>query len=136
MFQRSLQLWQSSRQLRLIAMTFVAFTLWSSWGLYANYSHGLPTAMLAGLIQGLQSALSTFLGSAFIELLYSRLHQFKHAILVVTVTASTSSFSFMCAMHYLLGTPQILLTVAPVTVMATIYCWSYTTSLAKPLART
>lgn len=133
---RFLAAWQGSIRLRLATMTAVAFTIWCTWAFYANADHGMVPATIAGLAQGLQSALSTFFGSAFIEWLYSKLKDRKHAVPLITAISTSSSFLFMFSVHYLLGTPEILLTIAPVNLMALIYCFSYTASLTRPAAAT
>ena len=123
--------WQSSIRFRLATMTMIAFAIWGTWAFFANAGHGYMPAIVAGLAQGLQSALSTFFGTAFIEWLYSKLKQRRYAVVVITAVSTSSSFVFMFSVHYALGTPEILLTIAPVNFMALVYCFSYSASLAR-----
>lgn len=136
MIKRLIISWQSSAKLRLATMTIIAFTLWSAWSFYANYSHGFSTAFVAALAQGIQSAVSTLFGSALIEWLYRKLKTIRFSLLWVTAIATTCSFTFMYSVHWVVGTPEILLTIMPVTTMALFYCFSYTLSLTKPVAMT
>ncbi len=123
--------WYLNLHFRLASMTIIGFCLWGGWAMYANFNHGMPVALMSGAAQGFQSAISTFFGSAFIEWLYEKCKNWKYSILIVGGVGSIGSFMFMLMGHIVVGTPELLLTLMPVVVMATVYCFGYTYSLTN-----
>ena len=113
-------------------MTLLAFSMWGGWTAYINHNHGLTTSLISGSAQGIQSAISTFFGTVFIEWLYKRFGHLKAGAFIVGTITSANSLLIMLLLHYIVGTPEILLTIAPVITMATLYCYSYAFSLSQP----
>ena len=98
------------------------------WAIYANSEHSQAEYLRAGVVQGMNSFVMSFVITFFMEwivVLYDRIHP----VVLRFAAALASAFLFMVTIHYgsnwIFGTPDILETIAPAIIIGTIYCSSY-----------
>ncbi len=88
-------------------------TLWGSWAYYANMHEGHEAAFRATTTQFLFTLFNTFFYSVLMEYMYtlgkSRLSRFVLAALIPSLLVTV----VLVYLHYLRGTPEIFVTVAP-----------------------
>lgn len=100
--------------------------LWyGAWAYYANRTHGWKEATQASLTQAVVSLTITFLVTMTIELV-SQCYQSN--VLAIALSAGSAIVlvgAYTVTFHTLLGTPEVLATIAPVFLMGSIYCISY-----------
>jgi len=116
-----------SSAVRSFAPALVGFIGYGGWALGCNLSHGLNTGLQSGLVQGTLSFVITVVSNLLMENLYR-----VTGNRFITIAASIFTFvgtSF--TVNYLVGTPEILLTIAPGAVIGSFYTISYVTALHK-----
>ncbi|MFV0292807.1 MAG: hypothetical protein ACK5II_06175 [Paracoccus sp. (in: a-proteobacteria)] len=102
----------------------VAFIAMGNWAVLANRTHPLSEALMAGVIQGMMSALITLSLKRMIEALSIRLTGIA-VLIIPPLLAVTGSAGFLSLIHSLAGTPEVLFTIAvPVSVTA-VYSAAY-----------
>ena len=96
-----------------VLLGVLAFLLYGSWAVFANWEYGLKKSLTAGLVQGIVSFLTTtfimLLMIWLFELGRSSLTRFLYA---VTGTNAIAISGMVCA-HLIVGTPDILQTILP-----------------------
>lgn len=102
----------TSRRYNLLSAAF-AFVTWGAWAYYINHDHGWQRGLIAALAQGSLSFCMTLLVVRAVTWLYHRmpglpLRQWLSAGLTTALAASC-----LATTHYLVGTPNILRTIAP-----------------------
>ncbi len=107
----------TSRRYNLISAC-LAFLMWGGWAFYVNRS-GEP--WISGLVQGTGSFLITLLMVWAVTALYQRCAHlsfgvFLPAFLIVAVTGSCLALA-----HYIVGTQNILKTIAPALCVALLF---------------
>lgn len=106
-----------------------AFLVYGGWAAYANWEYGLATWLLSAATQGTIS----FLITAFLTLILEHIfHSITSVVLrfLVTALGSQTVVALMTfTAHYIVGTPEILITMAPSFIVSTTYCILYTTGL-------
>ncbi|WP_296251204.1 hypothetical protein [uncultured Stenotrophomonas sp.] len=108
----------------------VAFIAMGSWATFANLAHAMPRPLIAGVLQGILSALITLFLKRMIEALSARLPG-SAGYWVPPVVAVAVSLSLLSSIHWIAGTPEILRTiVVPLSVTA-IYATSYNLALRR-----
>lgn len=108
----------------------VAFIAMGSWATFANLAHPMPRPLIAGVVQGILSALITLFLKRIIEALSARLPG-SAGYWVPPVVAVAVSLSLLSSIHWIAGTPEILRTiVVPLSVTA-IYATSYNLALRR-----
>ncbi|MEM1439199.1 MAG: hypothetical protein AAGF61_09495 [Pseudomonadota bacterium] len=127
--------WHHSPVLRALAAATVAFVFYAIWGAWVNRSHGAESMLLAGLTQGIYSALVTLAMTSVIELFFAgagavRTRQFR----CVTVTIGLLFVSSVLV-HVVAGTAEIVMTVLPSWVFGTAYAIAYAHGLARAARR-
>lgn len=96
-----------------------AFCAMGSWAVYANWAHPMPKPVFAGLVQGMMSATITYFLKRTIEALQAKF-QGKRALWAPPLIACTASLFVLAGVHTVLGTPEVVKTIAlPFTVAAT-----------------
>jgi LytS/YehU family sensor histidine kinase len=104
-----------------VAFGFLAM---GAWAVFANRSHPLPQALLAGLVQGTISGLLTLVLKKFLEWFNARLKGVLALVLPPLVTA-TAIATILTTAHTLAGTPEILATIAVPFTVSTTYAILY-----------
>jgi hypothetical protein len=110
---------------RVVRLTVGAFVLYGLWALYANHEHGWPTALRAGLVQGVSSATTTLVITAGIEGLTHRLQRVRFGKALAVLLPPTLSSTVHFAVHTLNGTPEVWRTIAPSIVIGYVFALAY-----------
>lgn len=112
----------------------VAFIAMGSWAAFANSTHLMPRPVIAGVVQGILSALITLFLKRMIEALSARLPG-SAGYWVPPLVAVVASLSLLSSIHWLAGTPEILRTiVVPMSVTA-LYATTYNLALRRSAVR-
>lgn len=115
---------------RVMVAALLSAVTWFAWAYWANRSDSAQ-ALLSGLSQGGVSFVTTSIGSTLLEISFNRMgHRFVGALASVAMVSSLS-LGFMVFTHTLAGTPNLLLTIAPVFTVVLLYCSSYVFGLHK-----
>ncbi len=105
-----------------------------SWAIYINYSFGINTIIQVAITQ---SALSFFL-TIFLTQIVIYFYQFGQTfpVKLALATLGSSLFSnlFVYATHYFAGTPAIIMTMLPGSILGFIYAFIYCFRLAGKLS--
>lgn len=112
----------------------VAFAAMGGWALYANRGHG-DAAWAAALAQGTMSGLITLALKRALEAMGARLAGAAAYALPPLVTASVI-LAALAAAHRLIGTPEIVRTIAVPWSVSTLYAILYSAALAQERDRT
>jgi len=122
----------NSSKYRIFLSALAGFVAYGSWGYLVNMSHGWHQGLESGLTQGSYSFTVTLFYSGLIEWLYAKTR--KKVLTIVTCSLSVISTSY--AVHTLVGTPEILPTIAPGAVIGSVYVYGYVLGLAKIAGKT
>ncbi len=101
--------------------------MYGSWAYFANMAHGEAVAMRGGLVQGGYSLVLTFVMSLVTEFLYAKIDKVGVTVAVVSIILFISAFTI----HMLVGTPEILMTIAPGWVIGSVYTVAYLLGLRR-----
>ena len=111
-----------------------AFIAMGGWALYANSGHGLALAWLPALLQGLISGLITLVLKRILERLSGRFVGVTAYVLPPAITAS-AVLVLLVGVHKLIGTPEIVRTIAVPWSVSTLYAILYSATLARGQAK-
>lgn len=107
-----------------------AVLLMGSWATFANRTHGVRRALLAGLVQGGASALVTFLLKGSLEAMARRLHGTLAFVVPPTVSCSVVLVLLVVA-HRLAGTHEVWSTISIPYAASSAYAWIYTAIMVR-----
>jgi hypothetical protein len=107
----------------------VAFVAMGGWTLFANRGHG-AAAVLPALAQGTVSGLITLVLKRVLEAFAARLFGWRALVVPPLVTASTI-LALLIAVHRLIGTPELVATIAVPWSVSTLYAILYTAALLR-----
>ncbi len=113
---------------RLARLTVAALVLYGGWAAFANHAHGTAAAARAFVVQGLSSATTTVLIGGLVELLARRLGSTRRAATAAALSAATVTACFHAAVNRVLGTPELLRTIAPSVVVGYAFAVVYALS--------
>ncbi|MES2894953.1 MAG: hypothetical protein V4759_02900 [Pseudomonadota bacterium] len=111
-----------------------AFLAMGGWALYANSGHGLAAAWLPALSQGVLSGLITLVLKRVLEAMRGRFPGVLAYVLPPAITAGTV-LALLVAVHKLIGTPEIMRTIAVPWSVSTLYAVLYAATLARGQAK-
>ena len=106
------------------------FILMGAWALWANWSHGWNEAWPPALAQGTASAALTALIKKALEGMDGRLPGALAWVVPPVVTAS-SVLATLVAVHTLIGTPELVRTIAFPWSVSTLYAIIYNAGLVR-----
>lgn len=121
----------NSSKFRILISALAGFVAYGSWGYWVNMSHGWQVGLKSGLTQGSYSFAVTLFYSGLVEWLYAKTR--KKALTIITCSFSVIFTSY--AVHRLVGTPEILPTIAPGAVIGSFYVYGYVSALARIASR-
>jgi hypothetical protein len=103
------------------------FFLQGGWAAYANHAYGWERSLLSGAVQGAASFGMTFLVTGMLEMCLARFAGWQpvYRLLASVVLAVAGMISVLVGLHWIGGTPNILLTIALPVGMGSIYCIAY-----------
>jgi hypothetical protein len=107
----------------------VAFVAMGGWALFANRAHG-SAAIAPALVQGTISGLITLVLKRVLEAFSARLSGPLAYVMPPLVTASVI-LALLIGIHTLIGTPEILATIAVPWSVSTGYAILYTAALRR-----
>jgi len=112
---------------KALLISSIAFVLQGSWAVYANQRFGLEKSLVAGLVQGLCSFAMTFVTTMILEYLLALWRALAPGIrLVAVVTVTTLIIALVqSTAHWIAGTPEIAITIAPAVILGGVYCVVY-----------
>lgn len=107
-----------------------AFLAMGGWALFANAGHGLAAAALPAVSQGVLSGLITLVLKRALEAMSPR---FPGALAYIVPPAITAGavLSLLACVHKLIGTPEIVRTIAVPWSVSTFYAIVYAATLAR-----
>lgn len=112
---------------RTLIPALAGFFGYGSWAFFCNFMHGIGMGLQSGLVQGSLSFVITLVSNFVMEGIY-RLTQAK---IVTILTASTLIVGTSYTVNTLAGTPEVLWTIAPGSIMGVVYVVSYVSALNK-----
>ncbi|HEY9217212.1 MAG TPA: hypothetical protein VIO94_04125 [Phenylobacterium sp.] len=107
-----------------------AFVAMGGWAMFANRTHGLGAAALAGVVQGTISALITLVMKRGLEAFFARLAGPAAAVLP-PLASCLIVLAVLVSLHTLAGTKEIWTTIAVPYAVSSSYAILYTLSLAR-----
>lgn len=118
---------------RSLISAFAGLLAYGLWAYFANMAHGFKAGIKAACVQGGYSFVLTFVMTMLIESLYRFLIQkhWQRATVMTIVTVCLTLYASSWLLNYLVGTPEILMTVLPGYVIGSMYTYSYVLKLAK-----
>ncbi len=110
---------------------FLAFILWGGWAYFVNGSQSFRTGVVSGLAQGTASGLITLFMIRAVACCFNRLTvSLFQSILPAVLTVSFTGSCLLC-LHYIIGTPHIVVTIAPALSVAFVFCLFTTLKLKQ-----
>ncbi len=117
--------------LRVLAVSGGSLVLWGGWAFVTNYGHGLGAASTAAATQGFISLSITFLMTVVLERVSRACHGTGSKVVLPTMAAVVLHAGYTIGTHWLMGTPALWASVAPIIVVGGIgYSLTYSTALA------
>ncbi len=122
--------WVQRPQIRVIVMSLLSAFTWFCWAYWANREYP-NQAIWSGLSQGGVNLLTTFFGTAALEIFYVRIGNTLFGRIMCVFLVSSASLCAMLLIHAVAGTPNMALTIFPVYAVVILYCFSYIYGLHK-----
>ena len=126
----------NSPWIRSLLSSIAAFVIYGGWAYFVNRSHDESLAQMIGVVQGGYSFGLTFVMTLVTEWLYQKFSNQTHQVRYVMVTVCTALFIMPVTIHWMIGTPEILMTILPGFVIGSIYTWVYVLGLSKVVLET
>lgn len=104
--------------------------LMGGWAAFANRGFEMPAPLVAGLVQGVLTATITLFLKGIIE----RIHygaMGRARFVLPPMAAFLISLILLTTIHFLAGTPALLVTIAVPLTVSTLYALSYTIALSR-----
>src|ERR1700748_1802719 len=98
---------------RAALMSSGAFVVYGGWAAYANRSYGLGTCLVSAVTQGAISFLATAFMTLILEAIFRSIESKVLRFVVTAVGAQAVVVLPTFTAHYLMGTPEIILTMTP-----------------------
>ena len=128
---RSTLILPSSPLLRSTVAGIAGFAVYGTWAVYVNASHGMAVAMRSGLVQGTYSFILTLLVTLMTEWLFSKIGSMRFGPAVTVGIVCSMLFATAYAIHMLVSTPEILMTILPGFVIGSLYTSAYVLGLRR-----
>lgn len=109
---------------RSAVMGVLAGTIYGLWAVYANWSHDLAHVARAASTQFVLSFCSTSFLTLMIELVLARGRTVPNLVLAA-VGPHAGMVSLFLTIHWFVGTPNVLATVAPSASIGLVFCIVY-----------
>ena len=111
-----------------------AFAAMGSWAMFANREHGVAAMLVGGAVQGALSACITLCLKHIIENLVLMFAGWLSRIMPVIICFLLSLF-LLSAIHILMGTPEVLTTIAIPLSVSTLYAAAYSQAIFRQSVR-
>lgn len=106
------------------------FLLMGSWAVFANRSFEMPAPLIAGLVQGVLTAMITIFLKHIIEWIFHRTGGWPQ-LLLPPISAFCVSLLLLTSIHTFAGTPALLATISIPLTVSTLYAFLYTITLKR-----
>ncbi len=116
---------------RSLAAGIAGFVVYGAWAWYVNQAHGQAVGIRAGLIQGSYSLALTLTTTLMMEYLLNLLKDIPGQVWLTIAATSVITFSTAYAIHFVFGTPEILMTILPGFLSGTVYTVTYVVSVHR-----
>lgn len=127
--------WMNSPVFRSALSALVALVFYGAWAAWANRMHDTSMILRASATQGLYSAGVTLIMTSMVEGLFRgparRFLRLARAVAVTVLVLVASS----TAVHWLVGTEEILMTVLPSWIFGSLYAFAYALGLFRAETR-
>jgi len=120
-----------SGRCRALVSALAGFAGYGCWGYWVNMSHGWQSGLKAGLTQGSYSFVITLIYSGLIEWMYAKTEN----KILTTVLCSSTVILTSYLIHALVGTPEIVATIAPGALIGSIFVYGYASVLASAVTK-
>ena len=120
-----------SRTARSLIPAVVGFLGYGGWGYLCNMGHGWAMGLQSGLVQGSLSFTITLVFNAVMEFVYGALGNRVWSIIATLASLVLVSFTLTT----LAGTPEVIATIAPGSMIGSFYIYSYIGNLAAAANR-
>lgn len=116
---------------RAILSATVIASFWGVWAAYANFDHGKQDWLAAASTQAALSFFATFYMTFSVETLFN-IVQHKLAKIALSIVGTMVVVIFLIGItHVMMGTPEVIKTIAPPSLVGFCYCTFFTLSLAR-----
>ena len=100
----------------------LAFLLWGAWAFYINGDYDFTTRTTSALTQGSASFIITLIMVSMVTLIYNALPDNALRLMLPAFITVLCTGSLLYLVHYLVGTPRIIHTIAPPLTVAFLFC--------------
>lgn len=115
---------------RSLGAGIAGFLVYGGWAYYVNADHGHDMGVMAGVTQGTYSFVLTMSTTYLMEFLLITFRHMPGRRTATVVVTSVITFGTAFGIHFLIGTPEILLTILPGFLIGTAYTVSYVTAVS------
>lgn len=110
-----------------------AFVMWGGWAYYINSGFGESTRIVSAIAQGSASFVITLFMVHAVTWLFHRMPNSVLKLILPAVLTVSFTGSCLATLHFFVGTPRILQTIAPALTVAFLFCLYTTIKLKKHL---
>ncbi len=107
------------------------FLVYGGWAYFVNQSHGQQAGINAGLTQGSYSFVLTLSTTFLMEHLMLMLAEVRGRKLITIGVTSAITLGIAYLIHWLMGTPEIWLTILPGFAIGTAYTVTYVMAISS-----
>ncbi|TXR53931.1 hypothetical protein [Reinekea thalattae] len=111
--------------IKSLVAAIAAFIVYGGWAAYANYEFGTQYALRALFGQGGFAFSATLLLTLLAEYLYIAFGKNKQALAKAFSICVMISATLPATIHWLIGTPNILLSITPGFIFGSVYLFLY-----------
>lgn len=116
-----------SKLVRTLLPAIAGFLGYGGWAFFCNFRHGLEMGIQSGLVQGSISFVITLTSNFIMEAIYC----LTGGKLVTRISAIVLIVGTSFGINVLAGTPEVLWTIAPGSIMGAIYVFGYVSTLSR-----
>jgi len=120
-----------NRYARIITVALATALFYGSWAAYSNWEHGLATALKAGMTQALFFGIAASCSSSLMEFLFTLSNNIVIQYFLSSMGSGMLMLMVAITVHTINGTPNIMQTILPPTLIATPYYMTYPLELAR-----
>ncbi|HEX4871270.1 MAG TPA: hypothetical protein VFV27_03050 [Nevskiaceae bacterium] len=124
--------WQRLRGLTdSLAGAMLGAAVYAAWAVWINRAAGLEMALSAGAGHWLASTLLTYYGTAAMRAIERRTRGLRHPAQATALGGLALTYLVLLGLHLALGTPELLLTLAPGLLPNLLFCAGYAELLRR-----
>ena len=115
---------------RSLIAAFVGFIFYGGWAYFVQMGYGTEIAIKAFFTQGLISFGITLVLTHFMEVVFKCFDSVRIAFWFTSISTSLSVVIISLLINILVGTPEVIMTILPGSIMSAFYSFSYVKFLA------